>query len=261
MDVARTRGAISEAPELWYRLAGWWPLQESGGAKAFDVSGYGNNGTLTNIPVSNWIVSGRLRHRALNMPDANDCVSVPHSAALIPAECSVAAWASPTAFDTTVLASKGDSGVTRVDYDLRFEGADGYPQFAFYDGAWRKAVSTTASSANTRYQLVGTWDGTNCRIYRNGGLEQDTTPGGTMPATSGQLFLGNYSLGLVYSCEGPLANVAIWSRALAASAIQCLYADPWCMGRLRRRVFPAAAVAAFIPYPYPRHELTGGLAI
>ncbi len=47
--VSKSRGADSCAPGLWRGLVGAWPLQEPGGLTAFDVSGYHNDGTLTNM--------------------------------------------------------------------------------------------------------------------------------------------------------------------------------------------------------------------
>jgi len=58
LAVAHTHGAGSEAPELWDGLVGLWPLAAGGGVDAYDLSGYGNHGTLTNMdPATDWVPS------------------------------------------------------------------------------------------------------------------------------------------------------------------------------------------------------------
>ena len=70
---AESHGDLSDAPHLWRGLAGAWPMQEGGGVKAFDVSGYGNHGTLTNMdPATDWVVTEK--GRALDFDGSNDGV-------------------------------------------------------------------------------------------------------------------------------------------------------------------------------------------
>jgi len=74
--VAQSRGADSCAPGLWKDLVGFWPLAAGGGATAYDISGYGNHGTLTNMdPSSDWVVTEK--GRAVNFDKTNNYISVP----------------------------------------------------------------------------------------------------------------------------------------------------------------------------------------
>lgn len=49
----------------------------------------------------------------------------------------------------------------------------------FYNGAWTATPNGFVLSPNQWYQLVGTWDGTNIRLYVNGVLATSNTSGGT----------------------------------------------------------------------------------
>ena len=58
MQVRASRGALSEAPELWRSLRFAICGASGAGDKWFDLSGYGNNGTLTNMdPATDWVTS------------------------------------------------------------------------------------------------------------------------------------------------------------------------------------------------------------
>ena len=61
--------------ELWGGCVGYWPLWESVGTNAMDLSGNGNNGTLTGMdPPTDWVVD--VKGICLNFDASDDNVSV-----------------------------------------------------------------------------------------------------------------------------------------------------------------------------------------
>ena len=87
-----------------------------------------------------------------------------------------------------------------------------------------KAQATTTIVAGTWYNVVGTYDGTNIKIYVNGTLEGTTSYSAT-PATTDQPLVigrwyGNYD---DYYTDGKIDQVRIFSKALSASEVLTLY--------------------------------------
>jgi prepilin-type N-terminal cleavage/methylation domain-containing protein len=75
-------------------LVGHWSFDEGAGTIAYDLSGYGNNGTLNNFnftATSGWI-TGKIG-KALIFDGVDDYVNVPHNNVFIPGQqFSVSAW-------------------------------------------------------------------------------------------------------------------------------------------------------------------------
>ena len=89
-----------------------------------------------------------------------------------------------------------------------------------------KVNGTTNFSIDTWYHVVGTYDGSNVKIYVNGQLEgtqaYTATPGTTdQPLVLGRWY-GNYS---DYYFPGKLDQIRIFNKALTASEVTTLYAE------------------------------------
>lgn len=98
---------------------------------------------------------------------------------------------------------------------------------AFYNGAWRRAGSGVLS-LDTTYHVVGTWDGTNLRLYLNGQQESSATPGSTPSSTAGMSPTHNVFLGRRWDSNarfpGIIDEVAVYSTSLSAARIAAHYA-------------------------------------
>jgi hypothetical protein len=253
-EVSQSRGADSEAPDLWRGLVGWWPMQEGGGATAFDASGWGNHGTLTGMDPATDRVVGPIG-RALDFDGTNDYVVTPSLTQFSGAtEYTFSCWLWFTGERTidvivehsTNFNSNRGSFLLYLDSNNLYVGrrAEGWnvvylPEPS--EGVWNHITVTFAN--------VGT-GGQSPRVYYNGRLQAITSlthdAATTTAAGSQPLYLASrVSENLWLACK--MSNVVLHRRLLAPSEIAQLYADPWAMGTLRRRVFPAAAAAGEMP--------------
>jgi len=235
--LARHRGDAA-CPGLWDGLVGLWaPCLGPTGLTLRNFSPVGQilEGTLTNMaPGADWAASAC--GWTLSFPDSTDYVVVPHAAVLIPPQVSVRVlFKTPATFGTTnVVISKGDSAITRVDYDLYYN-SGGNLCARFYNGSWRTHWVLSVISPGTWYDVVFSFDGERARIWLNGRLEIDEPETSTRPQTSGNLYLGNYSLNQTFSFRGQLALAQVWDRVLVTGEVQQMYADCLAVLRLRRR--------------------------
>ena len=268
LNVADGRGALSDAPHLWHGLVGWWPMQEGGGARAFDASGHGNDGTLTNMdPATDWVVTEK--GRALDFDGNNDYVAAPHSSSLdITGFVTLSLWfqASSLVGDDGGLISKSiDSAkyfgtAAHKVYELGV--LNNILYFQISDGTTSRVASGSivAYLDNRPHHVVAgrfSQSGSNgSQIWIDGICKYMSS--GNFPAIQSMvsyLDIGGYTTN--YNYQGKLNNVSIHARGITESEIQQLYSDPWAMGRLRRKVY-AAAVGGPFPH-YLRRSMRGGM--
>ncbi len=86
----------------------------------------------------------------------------------------------------------------------------------------RWAHSTTVPQVGVWYHVVGTYDGSEIRLYVNGQLEGTASHVGNINTTTGNLFVGSRSSSDRHF-NGLLDEVAIWNRALSAQEIESIY--------------------------------------
>jgi len=232
---------------LWDGLVGWWPLQEGGGSTAFDVSGYGRDGTLTNMdPATDWVVGEK--GKALDFDGTNDLVQTTFSPEGIIEEdgatgcyqnhtvCGWFRWASGTAEIlwtwNPVGGSAGGIMVVATGFTI-YSGNDvaalgiltfGWtPDTEWHHFAYRKTIRGVASELYL--------DGTPLSVVADSGSPNPNPAnfiiGGRVQATT--------------CWTGDLSLFSVYNRVITSSEIAQLYADPWGMGRVRPRVFKAAA--------------------
>jgi hypothetical protein len=206
-------------------LVGWWPFN----GNANDESGNGNNGGSIGAALT----ADRFgtASSAYSFDGLGNFIFVNNSAGINPLTAvSVTAWINANSwgasvYDNTIVGNdnwqSGPSG-----YVLRC-GNNGQLSFniAKSFGNWEEAVSTSNTMIeNTWYFVVGTYDGTQIKLYINGSLE-DTL------ASMGPLFPSFSSL-LFGQCPDPTANrffngkiddIGIWNRALTQQEISNLY--------------------------------------
>ena len=88
-------------------------------------------------------------------------------------------------------------------------------------GAWRTASFSPAVVQDVWYHVVGTWDGTDVKIY------VDNVVGGTTATASSITYnastvnrIGDYG---IYEMDGDMANVQFWNKGLSAANVTTLY--------------------------------------
>ena len=147
---------------------------------------------------------------------------------------SVSCWVN---FDTIKAASTGivanfkSGGTPQVGWAIAHQ--NGTPFQFWADGTASsnaaKAQGTTNPVAGTWYNIVGTYDGTNIKIYVNGSLE-GTTAYSTTPAQTDQPLVigrwyGNYN---DYYTDGKIDQVRIFNKAISATEVTTLYNEIQC---------------------------------
>lgn len=229
-------------------LVGWWKLDETAGTSASDSSGSGLSGTLTNGPV--WQPSGGKVGGALLFDNTNKYVSVADNAILDfdgAEPFSISAWFKhndPANANYDNIVSKGIAGTCLYNYGLHFDSNTQILIFATNDDntctnmvtqSW--AFSSTSIQPGVWYYAVGTFDGTNMRLYVNGILEDTQNISTHLPLSRGTpLYMGiGQPSGPGQFWNGLIDDVRIYSRALSMNEINQLYKlglnkMSWCDG-------------------------------
>ncbi len=117
--------------------------------------------------------------------------------------------------------------------------------FGFYDGSWHTAADPAAMNTSGRvYDVVGTYDRANLRLYLDGVQVASTAETAALPAGTGSLVFGNMP-GWISSQGMRVAGGSVWNRALTASQVaqHCDLARRGFPGALRRQ----SSLAYFLP--------------
>ena len=93
------------------------------------------------------------------------------------------------------------------------------------DGPEPRAQGVTSFRPETWYHTVGTWDGTELRIYVNGRLEDRTSRRGTLTDLAVQARIGQGGQRFLdtWQFSGRIDDVRIYSRALNETEVKALY--------------------------------------
>ncbi len=252
-------------PGLWQQVRGLWaPSLGPTGLVLRDQSGWHNHGTLTNMdPATDWVMTEKGWTLKL---DANlDRIALPLSAYNLGIRRH-ATFAATCFVDNLDAARHLISDYSDPNgFTIRID-PDGAVIFYVYPNNHRITYNGGLKpSIGEWFHIAGVMDGASMYLYLNGrnvataGLGEDIGSS-VSPIAIGQR--GDLFNEASRGWSGNIANVLIDSRPLAPSEIQQLYTDPNAMFRLQSRVpVSTGAAPSFVPYPYPSHELTGGMAI
>jgi hypothetical protein len=207
-------------------LVAYWPLDENTGVTAADTFG-SHHGTLTSTGID-W-VAGKLGNAVdCHGSDFSDgYIDIPQDADLKPASISIQAWVSLDSFGDWdgIVANFEDTGDTESGWALFTHGTNTVSWYVSVGGAMKwTSVSVPAGQWT---HLVGTYDGTTVKLYKNA-----ETPVTTV--TSGPIDYSEYAplgmrIGQYYdsneqdALDGKVDEVALWNRALDESEVQMLY--------------------------------------
>ncbi|MHC4676753.1 MAG: LamG domain-containing protein, partial [Planctomycetota bacterium] len=195
-------------------LVGWWKLDETSGLTAADSSGFGNDGTLTNMTGGEWTtgpVDGGLEFDGNNdaITGIGDCPT---------GNFTVAGWAKDT----------GGSG-WKVFYSARQEiwfgvDSDASPRLWCDIGGNGNGVKTPAGTwtLNTWHHIAVTWDGTTAHLYIDG-VDMAITYGTPENPLALAAVIGAWSDNPSdENWFGTLDDVRLYDRALSAGEISQL---------------------------------------
>ncbi len=205
-------------------IVSWWRA-EGDASDSVD----GNHGSLLNGASFTPGMVGQ----AFSFSGSNQCVQIPYSPSLITSNCSVEAWVKPLvqvsdfinqdvifgqAYGWQLVARAGTSGV-RIAY-----------AFATSHDTFQGVVSTNQIPIGQFTHLVGTWDGAVLRLYINGVLNAQRTPGVSPVDPGCPFYIGGFYNPAAGSCNGVsqffnglIDEVSCFNRALSGAEIQASY--------------------------------------
>ncbi len=182
--------AANASEEKAPQPAAYWRFDDGTGTTAKDSITSANNGTLNNMASpptgsSGWQTEDNcIASKCLAFDGTDDYVGVESAAAKYGySNYSVSLWYK--SFATTAdqkMVMRRASGGGNVNFALGFD-ATYHPTIFFYNSSTiYSAVSPDVGTTNSWTHLMGTWDGTNLKLYVNGVLKATSTPGAT-PST------------------------------------------------------------------------------
>jgi len=186
-----------------------------------DVSGNGNNGTLSGATLGTGHTGSGLRLTA-----SNQRMVVADSPSLdITEQITLAAWIQPSTRTTQYVIKKAAQGTTD-GYELSLSSAGKifvrFNQDSSGDTYRVNSTSNYPIDGNTWIHVAATYDGTTIRLYVNGQLQASKAATFTIGANNLGLGIGAQADG-AGTMRGTIDDVTVADRAFSASEILALY--------------------------------------
>ena len=201
---------------------GYWPLDETNGTVAYDLTGYGNNGAVTGAA---WSANGKV-NGCLNFNGTNNYVQIANT---ISNDFSISFWVKTTQtggtgqwwqgrglVDGFVAAGSNDFGTALTGGQFAF--GTGNPDTTIRstnvinDGAWHQCVATRQQSSGT------------LSVYVDGVLSATGTGGTNSLMLPANLRFGAIRTGVNFF-NGSLDDIRVYNRALGNLEVQALYGN------------------------------------
>ena len=201
---------------------------------AYDRSGAGNNGTLTNGPA---VSEGKIGQALDFFPggtDANAYVTMgdPSSGSLDfgSGDFTTSLWVKSRGYSSqgsccNMFLSKynADSGVA-PGYAM-YHDSNNVPIFMMHDGTNETAATGTTDLTTGWHHLVGVRSGTTAYLYVDGVLEKTTTGSTGSVSNSENFYVSAAGTVSQRNVNAIVDEVRIYNRALSASEIKALYSS------------------------------------
>jgi hypothetical protein len=177
-----------------------------------DVSGNGNNGTITG---ATWTTSGKYGN-ALIFNGTDALVTINNAASLqLTSGMTLEAWVYPT-----TVSNKWRDVIYKGNDNYYLEGSSNNSRRPALGGTFGSPIyGTAALTANTWTHLAGTYDGATMSLYINGVQVASRAQTGTIATSTNPLQIGGDSIYGQYFA-GRIDEVRVYSRALSAAEIQ-----------------------------------------
>jgi hypothetical protein len=176
-----------------------------------DISGFQNNGTLTNGPTFSSANGG-----IINFDGVNDYAITTNFPSL--SNWSTEMWLNPNIY------TAAQKVILDVNLGIRFEINNGKFNSHFGNGSswiYTSLPSTTSIAANTWFHVAVTVDASvnyQAKVYVNGTLENTRSTGsGTTP--NNPLYIARFTGAEGYEFNGKISSTKIYSRALLTTEI------------------------------------------
>ena len=202
-------------------LVAWYPFN----GNANDESGNGNNGEVAGASIAGDHLGGQ---SAFYFNGDGDQINIPYSASLSPTEqVSVSVWCNPETLEGKNLVSNG----THVNYFQRSyymfgPNESGQCRFRINAGGVEDNVYSSGSFGTSEWiHVIGTYDGTQMKLYVNGQLEGSLAKSGSINQHGNGTTIGGniFYAWSDYWFQGSIDDVGIWNRALSEEEVFTLH--------------------------------------
>jgi predicted ribosomally synthesized peptide with SipW-like signal peptide len=217
-EVGATTSGYRDAVLNTSGLVSYWRLGESSDPTAADATGANSGSYQGGVTLG---AGGALNEpdTAVSFDGGSAYVDVPDAASLQPAQISVEAWvkAGSGLADYGTVAMKTTDGSWTDGYGLYWAGGSIW----FFVNHWSDSAVSTAINYDEWTHVVGTYDGSDLRLYVNG-TEVASQPQPAGITHSGNQFLIGQGTG-GYFWAGELDEVAVYNVALTGAQVQDHY--------------------------------------
>ncbi|MCK5615553.1 LamG domain-containing protein [Candidatus Pacearchaeota archaeon] len=218
---------LTKEHNLAQGLVACWLLNEGGGGQVYDLSGYDNHGTLTNMDAKTDWVPGKFG-KALDFDGINDCIVVSANYKKY-TPYYISFWIKPRdittnryIFDTNQINDRGTVILGYQDGFFNFVGDGGYPtgvpadtQFPATQDVWQHIVMGT--------------NGTKVYAYKNGiKVVEEIADWAVNAIATTSYYIGTIGNQTTFF-NGRFSNILIYNRTLTAQEVQQLYLEPFAM--------------------------------
>lgn len=202
-------------------LVGYWPLNEGSGNVAYDDSGNNATGSWSGTPIgtSGYYSPGKIGPWAGTFDGSSTVVTLPPSfTGLVVNQVTLSVWVkglSPVNWISILGGGyAGNSGLGLMSNGRAF--------FILENQSNEGSVQplTPTSTATQWVNLVGTYDGSNMRLYLNGAQIGTAAMSGSIIFSGFNIGYGGYG-----RYNGLIDDVRIYNRALTAAQIAAMYRD------------------------------------
>ncbi len=196
----------------------WLPMNEGNGTVAYDLSDYGNNGTIHG---ATWVVENG--HNVLTFDGVDDYVVVANDSSLdITGDLTIEFWSKYVSGSQNyrVISKPMDSGDS--SWGIVFYHGDGGAMTWYYNNKYARDSATP--TAGTWYHFVGVFDSSasELRLYQDGNLVATKAGVPAQATNDGNLYVGWGRVDSNYY-PGSVASLRIYNRALSADEIMANY--------------------------------------
>lgn len=199
-----------------------WRLGESSGTAAADAMGRNGGSYVNGVRQGQAsLLPADPANPAATFDGSNDMVSVNSSASLSPTSAlTVEAWVRPSSIPAS---GQFASVVTKAEsYSIQLNG--NRLEFTTMRSGVRRRVQAPAGTvlAGQAYHVVGTFNGTNQRLYVNGTLVASANFSGTFGVNNNRLLIGSWDAGSEF-LNGTVDDVAVYGTVLSPTQISTHY--------------------------------------
>ncbi len=217
-------------------LVGHWPLDETSGTVANDLSGNGNTGTFENLDPATGTAHGAI-DSAISFNGTDQRIHI-GDVELSNSAITVSVWykTPSTTGKTDSIIGKYHASSSKRAYRLSHSNSEVFSFLVSHNGLakWQgsgnmvQTMSATTTVPNTWYHVVGTFDGAgNGKIFVNGVEDGSATDAAVTSIydVSTPIYIGySESAGDQYG-EGLIDDVRVYNRALSPEEIALMYED------------------------------------